>query len=81
MRDLGLVLEDRAQELRQVGVEVDDLLELVEDQQRGALALGGELRDELEQALERRVDVLGLVAGGEAEAQRRRPRGRRSSSA
>ena len=43
MRDLGLVLEDRAQELRQVGVEVDDLLELVEDEHRRAPAVGGGL--------------------------------------
>jgi hypothetical protein len=70
VRDLGLLLQHRAQELGELRVELDDLLELVEDQQRAALALGGDLGDELEQALERRIDVLRLVAGGEAEAQR-----------
>src|SRR3954454_15050879 len=67
VRDLGLLLEDRPQELRQLRVELDDLLELVEDQDRGALPLGRDLCDELEQPLERRVDVLGPVTGAEAE--------------
>src|SRR6185295_9393567 len=51
VRDLGLLLQDGPQQLRELRVELDDLLELVEDQERGPLALGGDLRDELEQAL------------------------------
>src|SRR4051812_11994534 len=70
VRDVGLLLKDRAQKLRQVRIERDDLLELVEDEQRAPLALGGDLGDELEQAFERRVDVGGRMGGAEREAQR-----------
>ena len=59
MGDLRLLLEHRPHQRRQLGVEVEDLLELVEDQRGAPSALGGELRRQLEQPLDRRVDVLG----------------------
>ena len=61
MRDLGLLLEDRAHQPRQPRVDVDDLLELVEHERDLALAVGAELGRQLEQALDRRVDVLGAA--------------------
>ena len=67
MRDLGLLLEDGPHQLREIGVDVDNLLELVEDEDDLALALGGQLAGQLEQALDRRVDVLLRVARVEAE--------------
>ena len=69
MGDLGLLLEDRAHELGQRRVDVDDLLELVEDQRHAALALGAELAGQRQQVLERRAQVLGAMAGVEAEGQ------------
>ena len=65
--DLGLRLEDRAHELREVAVDVDDLLELVEDESDLAAAFGRELAWELEEALEGRLHVLRLPAGVEGE--------------
>ena len=67
MRHLGLRLEDGAHEPRQVRVDVDDLLELVEDERDLPAALRGELARQLEQALERCVEVLRLPPGLEAE--------------
>ena len=69
MRDLGLLLEDGAHQPRQRRIDVDDLLELVEDQRHAALALGAELARERQQVLERRAQVLGAIAGVEAEGQ------------
>ena len=57
MRDVGLLLEDRAHQLREIAVDLDDLLELVEHERDAAPALGGELAGSCEQPLERRVDV------------------------
>ena len=58
MRDLGLLLEHRAHQPRQPRVDVDHLLELVEHERDLALAVGAELAGQLEQALDRGVDVL-----------------------
>ena len=55
--DLRLRLEDRAHQVREPPVEREDLLELVEDDRDASLALCGELADELEQSLDRVVDV------------------------
>src|SRR5262245_42327283 len=65
--DLGLRLEDRAHELREVAVDVDDLLEFVEDERDLPPALGRELARELEQPFQRRLDVLRLPARVERE--------------
>ena len=70
VRDLGLGLEDAPHQLRQGWIDLDDLLELVEDQRDRPLALGGDLPGQLQQALERRIDVGPRVAGGEREAER-----------
>ena len=59
VRDLGLLLEHRAHQLRQRRVDVDDLLELVEDERHPPVALGGE---------------LGRAARAAARASRRCPR-------
>ena len=48
VRDGGLCLEDGSHEPRQVGVDVDDLLELVEDERDLPSALRGELARQLE---------------------------------
>ena len=48
MRDLGLLLEHRAHELRQPAVDVDDLLEFVEDERDPATAIRGNLAGKLE---------------------------------
>ena len=69
MRHLRLGLEDRAHELRKVAVDVHDLLELVEHERDLPLALRAELARELEEPLERRVDVLRVPTGVEAEAE------------
>ena len=55
MRDLRLGLEDRPHQPRQLGVDVGDLLELVEHERDGAPALGRQLARQLEQALDRGV--------------------------
>ena len=55
--------------LREVGIDVDDLLELVEDERDLPLALGGELAGELEEPLDGRVEILRLAAGVEGEAE------------
>jgi hypothetical protein len=68
--DLGLRLEHRAHQVRELAVERDDLLELVQHEDDAPLSLGGELGRELEQPLDRVVDVLLAAAGGEAEAKR-----------
>ena len=74
MRHLRLALEDRAQELRQARVELDDLLELVDDEGRSAAARPSELGGQLEQALERCVDIGPRPPELEGEGERRRPR-------
>jgi hypothetical protein len=74
VRDLGLLLEHRAHQRRQPRVDVGHLLELVEDHDHLALALRGELRRQLEQPLERRVDVLAAVARRKREARLARRR-------
>ena len=80
MRDLGLELEDGAHQLRELGVDVDDLLELVEDERDLSPALCGELAGKLEEPLERRVEILWLAARVEAEAELAARSGRRSRS-
>ena len=67
---LGLGLEDGAHQVREPLVEGDDLLELVEDDHHAPLALGGQLAEQLEQPLDRVVDVGPAAADLEAEAQR-----------
>ena len=67
VRDLGLRLEDGAHQGREVRVELDHLLELVEHDADAPVSLRRELGRKLEELLERRVDVLGCVAGSEAE--------------
>lgn len=57
MGHLRLALKDGAQELRQSGVELDDLLKLVDDKGRAAAARSSQLGGQLEQAFERRVDI------------------------
>ncbi len=59
MCHLRLGLEDRAHELGQVAVDVHDLLELVQHQRDLAPALGGQPARQLEQPLQRGVQVLG----------------------
>src|SRR5207302_5954416 len=56
VRDVGLGLEDGAHEPRELPVDVDDLLKLVEDERHLPPPLRAELAGKLEQALERRVD-------------------------
>ena len=67
---LGLGLEDGAHQVREPLVERDDLLELVEDDHHAPLALGGQLAEQLEQPLDRVVDVGPAATDLEAEAQR-----------
>ena len=67
MGDIRLRLEDRAHERGQPGIELEHLLELVEDDAYAPLPFGRQLRRELQEPLERRVDVLARVAAGEAE--------------
>ena len=55
--DLALGLEDRPHDVRERVVDADDLLELVEDEHDAPPALRRDLRRELEQPLDRRVDV------------------------
>jgi hypothetical protein len=66
---LGLSLEDGAQQVREALVEREDLLELVEDDHDAAPPLRRELAEQLEQPLDRVVDVLLPPTGLEAEAQ------------
>ena len=70
VRHVRLLLEHRAHQLREVGVDLHHLLELVQDQPDLALALRGELGRKLQQALEGRVHVLRPAPGLEAEAHR-----------
>jgi hypothetical protein len=64
------ILEDGAQEPRQAAFDLDDLLELVEDERDATSSLRRELPRQLEQPLQRRVDVVGPPVGVEAEADR-----------
>jgi hypothetical protein len=57
VRDLRLRLEDGAHQVREVPVERDDLLELVEHDRDAALPLRRDPRGQLEQLLDRVVDV------------------------
>jgi hypothetical protein len=74
MCDVGLQLEDGAHETGQVGIDVDDLLELVEDERNLASALGSELARQLEKPLDGRVEVLRLPPRVEGEAELARVR-------
>src|SRR5581483_12184035 len=67
---LRLCLEDGAHQVRELLVDREDLLELVEDDHDAALALGRELAEQLEQALDRVVDVAAAPARMEGEPQR-----------
>jgi hypothetical protein len=70
VRDLRLRLEHRAHELREVRVDVDDLLELVEDERDGPVSLVRQLARQREQPLERRLDVGRRAPGLESERDR-----------
>ncbi len=70
VRHLGLLLEDRAQEPRQFGIDLHDLLELIEDQRGSPPTCPAELGRQVKQALQRRVDVGVAPAEGEAEPER-----------
>jgi hypothetical protein len=61
--DLRLRLEDGAHEVGEAAVERDDLLELVEHDRDALLPLGRDLGRQLEQALDRRVDVAAAARG------------------
>jgi hypothetical protein len=67
--NLRLRLEDRTHQPRQVRVQVEDLLELVEHERRPPASLRRQLRGKLQKLLERRVDVRLRVSGREAEAE------------
>ncbi len=67
---LRLLLEDRAHQLDQRGVDVDHLLKLVQHQRHAPVAIGGDAPEHDEQLLERRVDVL--LGGARVEAERHR---------
>ncbi len=70
VRYLGLSLEDGPQEVGIAPVELDDLLELVEDHHDAPLPFLADTTHELEQRLDRVVDVRAAPGGAEAEAQR-----------
>ncbi len=70
VRHLGLLLKDGAHQAREVCVDVNDLLELIQDQHDLAFALAGQLTWQFQQPLQRGVDVRRSLTGVEAEAQR-----------
>ena len=70
MRDLGLLLERRAHQRRQLGVELRDLLELVEVEDDALALLRRDRARQLEEVLERVVDVGLGARSREAEARR-----------
>ena len=70
MRDLGLRLEDRPHQLREVGVDLDDLLELVEHERDRRFRSVASSPGSVEQPLERRRDVGRSAPGLEAERDR-----------
>ena len=70
VRDVSLRLEGRPHERRQPRVDVEHFLKLVEHERDRAPAFGGQLGRQLEDPLQRRVDILGGVTGGEAERHR-----------
>ena len=65
--DLGLRLEHRPHPVRQRLVQAGHLLELVEDEGRPLAALGADPAGELEEAVDRVVDVLAASARRERE--------------
>ena len=67
MGDLGLALEDGAHQPRQMTVDVRDLLELVQHEHDPPLPVGAQLSRQLEQPLQRRVDVRAAVPDVEPE--------------
>ena len=69
VRDVRLALEHRPHQVRQLRIEVDDLLELVEHDRDAALALGGDAAGKLEQMLDRVVDVRAGPARAKREAE------------
>ncbi len=79
--DLGLGLEHGAHPVRQGLVEPYHLLELVEHEHRPSLSLRPELPGQLQQPVDRVVDVLPPSARGEGEADVRPRAGRSRSSA
>src|SRR5689334_10657810 len=70
MGDLRLPLKDGAQELGQVGVDRNDLLELVHDQGDAMATRPTQLGGQFEQPLERRVDISRSLGHAEAEGER-----------
>ena len=68
MCDLGLRLEHRAQEVGVAAVQLDDLLELVEDHDDATAPVGRDPAEQLEQRLDRVVDVRSAAGRAEAEA-------------
>ena len=70
MCNFRLCLEDRTQQVGIAAVELDDFLELVEDHHDAALPLFGDPAEQLEQRLDRVVDVGSPARRPEAEAER-----------
>ena len=70
MCDLGLLLKYRAHQLGQTGIDLDDLLKLVEHERDAPLTLDGEASGKREQPFEGGVDVLSARARVEAEGDR-----------
>src|SRR5665811_972227 len=68
MSDIRLALEDSPQKAGQLGVDVNDLLKLVEDQRHSAAPIRAELRRNLKQLLDRGVDVGGVSSRSKGES-------------
>ena len=73
VRDFGCSWNTERISAGKLRVDDGDFLELVEEDDDATVAFGAELRGQLEQALERRVDVLVGVRRREAEARRAVP--------
>ena len=69
VRDLGLLLKDGAHDLREVRIDVDDLLELVEDERDPPIPLTAEPAGQLKEMFEGRIDVVPTPPGCEREAE------------
>ena len=67
VRDLRLRLERRSHQVREVRVDPEHLLELVEDDRHPPAAVRRQLARQVEELLDRRVDVGARVPGREAE--------------
>jgi hypothetical protein len=67
--DLRLALENRAQELGQGGIDIDDLLELVDDEGDTAAPGAAELGGKLQQPFQGGIDLGGPLGDAEAEGE------------